>query len=58
MNLKWIRLKSIKHKTGAIYQYYYVIIKGEYKYCSRKLKDAEDFVIQYAQKNNIKNIYK
>lgn len=57
-NLKYITKKRIKHKSGVEYFYYYVRLKQKHFYCSRKLKNAEDYLLRYAENNNIKNIYK
>ena len=54
---KYITQKRIKHKTGNEYYYYYVRVNQKHLYCSRKLKNVEEFLIQYAEKNNL-NIYK
>jgi hypothetical protein len=56
--LRWIYKTIIKSHDKYEYEYFYVRINGQYKYCTQDLKTAEDFVIRYAEKNNIKNIYK
>lgn len=55
--LRWIYKTKIKsHKYE--YDYFYVRINGSYKYCTQILKDAEEYVIRYGERNNIKDIYK
>ena len=58
IKLKWIYPTKVKNKYGYIYNYFYVRRNRQYLYSSQRLEDAQDFVIRYAQKNNIKNIYK
>lgn len=57
-NLRYIERKSIKHKNGVEYFYYYVRINQEHKFCTRKLKDAEEFVLRFAEKYNLKKLYR
>ena len=56
--LKWIYPTKVKNKYGTIYEYFYVRRNRQYLYSSQRLEDAQDFVIRFAEKNNIKNIYK
>lgn len=56
--LRWIYPTKVKNKYGDVYEYFYVRRNRQYLYCTQDLKTAEDFVIRYAKKNNIKNIYK
>ena len=58
IKLKWIYPTKVKNKYGNIYNYFYVRRNRQYLYSSQRLEDAQDFVIRYAEKNNIKNIYK
>lgn len=58
IKLRWIYPTKVKNKYGDIYEYYYVRRNRQYLYCSQNKKDAEDFVLRYAEKNNLKNIYK
>ena len=56
--LKWIYPTKVKNKYGNVYEYFFVRRNRKYLYCSQNLKDAEDFVIRFAEKNNIQNIYR
>ena len=56
--LKWIYPTKVKNKYGTIYEYFYVRRNRQYLYSSQRLEDAQDFVIRFAKKNNLKNIYK
>ena len=56
--LKWIYPTKVKNKYGNIYEYFYVRRNRQYLYSSQRLEDAQDFVIRFAKKNNIQNIYK
>ena len=56
--LKWIYPTVVKNKYGNVYRYFYVRRNRQYLYSSQRLEDAQDFVIRFAEKNNIKNIYK
>lgn len=56
--LKWIYPTKVKNKYGNVYEYFYVRRNRQYLYSSQRLEDAQDFVIQFAKKNNLKNIYK
>lgn len=56
--LKWIYPTKVKNKYGTIYEYFYVRRNRQYLYSSQRLEDAQDFVIRYAEKNNIQNIYR
>lgn len=56
--LKWIYPTKVKNKYGTIYEYFYVRRNRQYLYSSQRLEDAQDFVIRFAKKNNIKNIYR
>jgi len=56
--VKFIYKKVIKKPNGSEYTYYYFTKNQKHFYCSRKLKNVEDFVIRFAEKNNIQNIYK
>ena len=56
--LKWIYPTKVKNKYGTIYEYFYVRRNRQYLYSSQRLEDAQDFVIRFAKKNNIENIYK
>ena len=55
--LRWIYNTKIKSRKYE-YDYFYVRINGSYKYCTQNLKDAEEYVIRYGQKNNLQDIYK
>lgn len=56
-NLRWIYKTKIKSRKYE-YDYFYVRINGRYKYCTQNLKNAEEYVIRYGQKNNLQDIYK
>ena len=57
-NLRYIYKTKVISRYGVPYYYFNVKINREYKYCTRNLKHAEEFVLRYAEKNNLKNIYK
>ncbi len=57
-NYRYIYRITVVSRYGVPYDYFNVRINREYKYCTRYLKHAEEFVLRYAEKNNLKNIYK
>lgn len=57
-NLKYIERKRFTHKNGVQYFYYYVRINQQHKYSTRKLEDAEEFVLRYAEKHQLEKIYR